>query len=169
MARSIFKLQERDLGFNPEGVVVARIELNWSKYQNADVRRDFLKRVEREVAALPEAGAVAVASTYPLDGAAETDPNDRVDLIVRGATDQNAGTQSPVIGAPCDRRPYFETLQVPVLGGRAFTANDDERSEQVVDRERADGGDALARRQRHRPVGFRGPGPNVAQGRRYRR
>jgi putative ABC transport system permease protein len=131
MARSIFKLQERDLGFNPEGVVVARVELNWSKYQNADVRRDFLKRVEREVAALPEAGAVAVASTYPLDGAAETDPNDRVDLIVRGATDQNAGTQSPVVVRRVTPS-YFETLQVPVLGGRAFTANDDERSEQVV-------------------------------------
>lgn len=131
MARSIFKLQERDLGFNPEGVVVARIELNWSKYQNADVRRDFLKRVEREIATLPEAGAVAVASTYPLDGAAETDPNDRVDLLVRGATDQNAGTQSPVTLRRVTPS-YFSTLQVPVLGGRGFTANDDERSEQVV-------------------------------------
>ncbi len=131
MARSILKLQERDLGFNPDGVVVARIELNWSKYQNADVRRDFLKRVEREIGTLPEAGAVTVASTYPLDGAAETDPNDRLDLIVRGATDQTAGSQSPVVVRRVTPS-YFETLQVPVLGGRAFTASDDERSEQVV-------------------------------------
>jgi predicted permease len=131
MARSIMKLQERDLGFNPDGVMVARIELNWSKYQNAGLRRDFLKRVEREIGALPQAGAVAVASTYPLDGAAETDPDDRVDVIVRGATDQNTGTHSPVLVRRVTPS-YFETLQVPVLGGRPFTANDDERSEQVA-------------------------------------
>jgi predicted permease len=132
MARSIFKLQERDLGFNPDGVVVARIELNWSKYQqNADLRRDFLKRVEREIAALPGAGAVTIASTYPLDGAAETDPNDRVDITVRGATDRDAGAQSTVVARRITPS-YFETLQVPLLDGRGFTANDDERSESVV-------------------------------------
>ena len=131
MARSIFKLQERDLGFNPEGVTVARIELNWSKYQNADIRRDFLRRVEREIAALPGAGAVAIASTYPLDGAAETNPNDRLDVIVSGGTDKDSSAQTAVVVRQVTPS-YFATLQVPLMNGRAFTANDDERSEAVV-------------------------------------
>ena len=131
MARSIIKLQARDLGFNPEGVVVARVELNWSKYRTAELQRDFLRRVERDIAALPDAGAVAVASTYPLDGAAETNPNDRVDIIVRGATEKGGGAGSPVVVRQTTPS-YFTTLQVPVLEGRAFTADDDERSEPVV-------------------------------------
>ncbi len=135
MARSIFKLQERDLGFNPEGVVVARVELNWSKYRTAGLQRDFLRRVEREIGALPDAGAVAIASTYPLDGAAETNPVDRVDIMVRGGTEEDggarSGAQSPVVVRKATPS-YFTTLQVPVLEGRAFTADDDERSEPVV-------------------------------------
>lgn len=128
MARSIYKLQERDLGFDPEGVMVAHIELNWSKYQTPELQRDFLRRVEREIGALPEVGAVAVASTYPLDGAAETNPNDRIDLMIRGADD--SGTRSAVLRRTTPS--YFPTLRVPVLEGRAFTEADDERSEGVV-------------------------------------
>lgn len=130
MARSILKLQERDLGFNPDGVMVAHIELNWSKYQTPELQRDFLRRVEREIGALPEAGAVAIASTYPLDGAAETNPNDRIDIVVRGASENDGRAQSAVLRRATPS--YFSTLQVPVLEGRAFTAEDDERSERVV-------------------------------------
>jgi putative ABC transport system permease protein len=135
MTRSIVKLQERDLGFDPEGVVVARVELNWSKYRTAELQRDFLRRVEREIAALPDVGAVAIASTYPLDGAAETNPNDRVDILVRGGADKDGGAGSGVQTPVVVRRTtpsYFATLRVPVLEGRAFTADDDERSEPVV-------------------------------------
>jgi putative ABC transport system permease protein len=131
MARSIVKLQERDLGFNPEGVVVARVELNWSKYRAPELQRDFLRRVEREIGALPDVGSVAIASTYPLDGAAETNPQDRIDIMVRGATDTDDGAQSPVVVRRTTAT-YFTTLQVPVLEGRAFTVDDDERSEPVV-------------------------------------
>jgi len=131
MTRSILELQERDLGFNPEGMVVARMELNWSKYRTPELQRDFLRRVEREIAALPDAGAVAIASTYPLDGAAETNPDDRVDIVVRGSTDQDAGARSPVILRRATPS-YFATLEVPVLEGRTFTVDDDERSERVV-------------------------------------
>lgn len=128
MARSIYKLQERDLGFNPESVMVARIELNWTKYRTPELRRDFLRRVEREVGTLPDVESIALASTYPLDGAAETNPDDRVDILIRGGDDDRA--QSAVLRRTTPS--YFPTLQVPVLEGRAFTENDDERSERVV-------------------------------------
>ena len=131
MARSIFKLQERDLGFNPEGVQVARIELNWSKYRNADTQRDFLRRLESEIAALPAVGATAIASTYPLDGATETNPNDRLDVIVSGGSGKEAGAPTTVSVRQVTPS-YFTTLQVPLMNGRTFTENDDERSESVV-------------------------------------
>ncbi len=115
MARSIFKLQERDLGFNPDGV---RSRAHRAELEQVSERRRPPRLPEAGRAGdrrASGAGAVAVASTYPLDGAAETDPNDRLDLMVGGATDQNAGTQSPVTVRRVTPS-YFETLQVPVLG-----------------------------------------------------
>jgi predicted permease len=131
MARSILKLQERDLGFEPTGVVVAAMHLNWTKYSGLDGERQFARRLEQAMSEVPGAQAVALASSYPLDGFSESNPFDRVELQTKGGTDGASGSTTPVVFKETSAS-YFSALQVPVLQGRGFSAQDDDHGELVA-------------------------------------
>ncbi|MEJ0034876.1 MAG: ABC transporter permease [Gammaproteobacteria bacterium] len=149
MTRSILKLQARDLGFEPTDVSVAVLQWNWSKYPGLDQQHDFARRFEGAMSSLPGATSVALASSYPLDGLSETNPLERVDLHVQGATNAAGGSVTPVVVRQISAS-YFSTLHVSVMQGRAFTRDDDERAElvAVVNQKLADtywpGGQAVA-------------------------
>jgi putative ABC transport system permease protein len=120
LLRSFLGLRAVEIGFDPGRLLVARIDLPPSRDPApADVRR-FYRRLEEELAALPGAIAVGGAETLPLGG---SDPQTL--LAVEGRPLPPLGERE-VVSFNTVSPGYFRALGIPVVAGRAFTAQDDE-------------------------------------------
>ena len=127
MLRSFDRLVSVDPGFRPEGLVTASISLPAEDYADpAKVEAFYSAAIERVRAS---AGVVAASAgtTVPL-------LNDQGvwDFEIDGRAKPAAGQVAWNAAAVVVRPGYFETLGVPVVHGRSFTPQDDERSATVV-------------------------------------
>lgn len=123
---SFDRLQKQSPGFDQTSVLTARLTLPPAKYPLDDQRRAFAHRVVEELRAVP--GVISVGFT---------------DVIPFGYNNSQ-GTyhiagQEPAEGQPPPHglirsvsADYFSTMRIPVLRGRAFTAQDDSQAEPVV-------------------------------------
>jgi predicted permease len=117
MIRSITNLNNQELGFDPEGVLTGRVILQEADYPDGESRRIFFQELEARLAAEPGVVDVALTSALPGLGAStwaltvdgEVYPTER-DVPRANGTVASAG--------------YFETLRIPLLRGRLFTAGD---------------------------------------------
>jgi len=118
LLRSFWKLQAVDPGFDPTNITVGEIDLPDGKYPDSPQYIQFYQRLLRELPALPGAKA-AVIYPVPYSGG-------------------NIGFVTEVVGgpppAPGERKGtgfraaspgVFETLRIPIVAGRAFTADED--------------------------------------------
>ena len=119
MLRSLLKLQEVHAGFDPENVLTARVDLNWTKYDKPEKVRAFVEPFLARLREAPGVVSVAVANTFPLNGPLGFTPPFRVE----GRTVDPAQPQPKAdyrTGSP----DYFRTMGIPLLRGRVFTDND---------------------------------------------
>ncbi len=110
-------LRTKDLGFDADHRVTARLSLPPAKYPNADQRREFFHELEERVGNLPGVGSVGLASQFPLRGANSTyytiseeppvDPARRPSSVFRDVTPG-----------------YFRTMGMKLLEGRDFARGD---------------------------------------------
>jgi macrolide transport system ATP-binding/permease protein len=124
-ARSLESVQHIDLGFNPHHVLNLSMdpaEVGYNKVQG----QQFFREVLRRVGALPGVQSASLAYCVPL-GVHENDDA----IYIEG--------QPPVPGRPATRLfdnevspGYFETMQIPILRGRAFTDADKESAPRVA-------------------------------------
>ena len=116
MLISVANLQSATLGFNPESVLTFRVPLAAPRYD----ARSAAQLLERLVNGLSQRSGV-IAATYgscaPVSGGCNRTPSRRPD---RPPTD---GAESPV-EVLWAMPGYFETLEIRVLRGRAFTDRD---------------------------------------------
>jgi predicted permease len=123
--RSLRNAQQMNLGFNPDGVLMVRMDPQWAGY-NQQRTEDFYRELTRRVAALPGVRFVSNAFSTPLgyiNSASWTYiPGQRVDPSL----------QPPLIGTNYVDGPYFDTLQIPIVEGRAFTDLDNASSQPVA-------------------------------------
>jgi putative ABC transport system permease protein len=129
LLRTLFALEGVDPGFRARNVLSMSISMNYglatSRYANVDALRRFFAAVEREVAALPGVRSVGWGSRAPLDGRAFGSSGfDIVGSALSGSNQRQANVQlvSPT---------FFETLDIPLVTGRRFTARDTAQSVQV--------------------------------------
>ena len=115
LARSLVRLREVPLGFEPSHLLVARINLPPSRYGAPTRVREFYQRLAEDVAALPGVVSVGAAESLPLDGVG---PQTLVAIDGRPALDLDARA---VISFDTVTPGYFRTLGIPLLAGRAFT------------------------------------------------
>ncbi|PWT91413.1 MAG: hypothetical protein C5B55_08165 [Blastocatellia bacterium] len=119
MLRSFIKLQQVDPGFNPERVMVVRMNPNWIKYK-VDQYRDFYRRLVEKMKNQPGVEDVAIASSYPLRS---TDGPSYSDLSIEGRPQDKS---EPTLRA--DLRyaspDFFTTIRMPLLKGRVFSDAD---------------------------------------------
>jgi predicted permease len=118
LVRSFIGLNAVDPGFDPQGLLAARIRLTPARYATANRQRAFFDDIARRLQGNPDVSAITVASSPPLAGevdqvaidpqAFRADDPDRFLVIAR----THAGPD------------FFSTLRIPVLQGRAFTADD---------------------------------------------
>ena len=123
--KSFAKIQSVALGFEPRGLLTARIELPFTKYNDQEKVLNFNNAVLDEVRRLPGVQRAAISSNPPLlsswqlnfmpEGAPPTDPS------------QQPGADSEVVTGD-----YFAALGATLIRGRTFNATDTKDSPPVV-------------------------------------
>lgn len=115
--RSLDRIQSAALGFNAASVLTFNIALPGPRYRE-DQAREFYQRLVDRIAQLPGVVGAAVNTTPPL-------------AVIKAGWQQGFSAENGID----DREPeladmgivsdtYFRTLQIPILQGRAFTAQD---------------------------------------------
>jgi putative ABC transport system permease protein len=120
LVRSFLAAQNAPLGFNPHQALTLSVGLSSAKYEFDGVRtRQFWDRMLEKVRGLPGVTKAAVNSEPPMKWEWEL----LVPFTIDGQPDPGPG-QRPVLDWQRISSDYFNTLQIPVLQGRDFDAQD---------------------------------------------
>jgi putative ABC transport system permease protein len=124
LIRSAWEIQNVDPGFDPRGVLTARVVLPAVSYSSgADIVRAF-KAIREQASRIPEAKSVAITSVVPLSGS-------RITSSVKAEGDASPG-RGPDANLRMTSDGYFETMRIPLLGGRDIAATDGAESTPVA-------------------------------------
>jgi len=127
MVKSFQRLRTVDPGFDPHGVLTARIDLPAAEYRDAPATLGFIQRLLERVRALP--GVAAAGTTYPLPLTGSTPSS--ATWIEDFPPDE--GQVWPQIGTRFVSPGTFSSLRVPVIEGRVFDRLDpSRRSTEIV-------------------------------------
>ncbi len=119
MLRSLWKLQQVDPGFHTERVLTSRLDMNFSKYDDAEKRRAFQLRLLERLAVQPGVVSAAMAGTFPLN---EGGPqNGSFEIEGQPAQKEELRPQADFQRVSSG---YFATIGIPLLRGRTFTDAD---------------------------------------------
>jgi len=133
MARAFISMRSVPLGFDPARAVTMNVQLQVQRFSSTDAEASKLKRLEfyhqltRSVAEILGVEQTGVGISVPMSGEAITQ---RIAL----GPDQ---PEVPTVGAIA-LAGFLETLRVPLLAGRYFNPEDDNRPVVIVDRHLAD-------------------------------
>jgi putative ABC transport system permease protein len=120
LLQSLWRLQSVPVGINPDAVLSAKLSLTRSRLPNGTAINDFLLRLTSDLESSPGIRMAGISSAIPLSPGAYT--------ITQAAGEGDAFVT-------CEWRlvdgGYFDTLQIPLLGGRLFTAHDTASSPRV--------------------------------------
>ena len=126
MIKSFMRLQEVNLGFNPERVLTMRVQLSGTNYRESPRAVAFYEQLVERMEALPgvesaaAVGTVFLSSTpnsswFSVEGRPAPPPNERLEVPIDPVTPN-----------------YFRAMGVPLLRGRVFTPRDREGEPQVT-------------------------------------
>jgi putative ABC transport system permease protein len=107
--QSLSRVLQVDPGFDTRGLVVAHLDTSLLPY-TPDRRAALTAHFVEQAASLPGVSAVAAADVLPLGG------------VRYGATLRSEGDRSSSASLAQVSPTYFETLGLPILRGRTFTA-----------------------------------------------
>jgi predicted permease len=120
--RSLFALQDVDLGFNPTNIMTARVALPPGRYDKAEQKRIFFQQVLTRIAALPGVkAATATTSLPPYAGI-------RSEITVPGKTHADRWESLVDLCSPG----YFSTLGLNFLQGRLLSDEDINTARHVI-------------------------------------
>ena len=123
--RSLWKVQQFDLGFDPDHVLNVAVDPHEIGYDDARTT-EFYREVEAKVAALPGVQSVSTASYVPMGGFPTG-----IAVSVEGRSTP-AGQQAPHVLYNCVDPGYFATMRIGILRGREFTDADNEQAPRVA-------------------------------------
>ena len=126
MIKSFVRLQQRQLGFNPDNLLTASLTLSRSKYAEDRQQQAFFKDALQRIQSLPGVQAVAATTALPL-----TLSISGSDFRIEGRPEPQAG-QEMIVNTSGVSPEYFRTLGVPVLKGREFSDRDTDDSPLVA-------------------------------------
>jgi predicted permease len=115
--RSLQNANRIDLGFAPDHVLNATLDPYWAGY-NVQRSKDFFRELRRRVDAWPEVQSSSLALAVPLG---YINAVSRVYIEGRPIPPDR---QVPTVGSNYIEGAYFETMQIPLVGGRAFRESD---------------------------------------------
>lgn len=116
--RGIDRARQRDLGWRADGIVTGQIGLRGQGYATEAQRRLFYEKLAPQLAALPGVERAAFGSSLPTWGFSNGST-----FVVEGRPPATPG-QEPETSYADISTGYFETLRLPLVAGRDFTADD---------------------------------------------
>src|SRR6202043_3209865 len=117
LLRSFVRLLQVDPGFAPRNVLTMNLSLPTVKYAKPEQQIAFFDEVLRRVSALPGVESAATSAALPLSWMRITP------LLVEGQPDVPL-SKRPFIDIEAISPQWFQTMRVPLRGGREFTAAD---------------------------------------------
>jgi putative ABC transport system permease protein len=122
MLRTFWRLQEEDPGFRAGGVLALQLSPVGERYATDEAQLAFYEQVMERAAALPGARSVGAVHLLPLSGN-NWNPSLRIE--------ERPG-EEPEVDWRVASPGYFRTLEVPLLRGRMFSAEDRAESPRVA-------------------------------------
>jgi putative ABC transport system permease protein len=126
MIRSLARLQQVSPGFEPKNLLTMNISLPSRKYREKQQINTFFDQLFERVRAVPGVEAVCGIDPLPLSGS-----NGTTGFEVEGGP-ALAFADRPEVGQRTITPGYFQTMQIPLLRGRAFGDRDREDTPRVV-------------------------------------
>jgi predicted permease len=123
--RTLHNLQRVNLGFNQENLLVFSLQPFQSGYKDERLLQ-FYRQFQARLENLPGVRA-ATFGRVPLIA----DDTNRADFLLPGETEITTGAKH-VTDRQVVHENYFATLEIPLLRGRGFTAQDDARTPNVA-------------------------------------
>jgi putative ABC transport system permease protein len=125
LLKSLLRLLETSPGFNPQNILTMMVVLPAQKYTEANSQNRFQDQLNEQVSALPGVSGVGTVNILPLQ------PGNTTSVYVEGdpipAPGQELEANIRVVNES-----YFQTLQVPIIAGRAFDSTDQPNATQTV-------------------------------------
>ena len=115
--RSLQTAEHADLGFHPDGVLLASVDLSQFGYdetRGSAFYRDVISRAR----ALPGVQSATLSSSIPLGN------DNQAERVWKEGQESATPAQTPVIGLNVIDTDYFQTLGIPLLRGRDISAHD---------------------------------------------
>ena len=125
VVRTLQQLQTMNPGFDPQNALTMSFDLGLQGYDEARGQQ-FYRQLMGRVRSLPGVEAASVSSYIPLS----LNYNSR-NVFVEGKPAER-GENAPVAMNASAGPDYFKTMRTPILEGREFTEQDQEKSERVV-------------------------------------
>lgn len=118
LLKSLMKLQNEEVGFDPKGVLVGRLTLPENRYPDEVSMASFVRDLLREVEEVPGVASAGVALGAPFAGGAATMSYEVEGIVPSEGEDFNSGYQ--VVTSA-----YFPTMGIPILEGRGLAPDDE--------------------------------------------
>ncbi|HXX21927.1 MAG TPA: ABC transporter permease [Terriglobia bacterium] len=115
LLRSLWKLQDQPLGFQPEHVITASFTMPRHRYQNAEARASFFDEIEERLKRIPGGGFFALSDSIPPRGSMG-----RPYSNLRIAGHPPVASDGGMVEFRWVTPSYFRALAIPILTGRAF-------------------------------------------------
>jgi len=128
LVRSYDRITNASPGFDPHNVLSLRLTLPGAKYKGVDAIAAFYDQLERKLRALPGVEHVGMNYQLPLSSVAYAwEP-----IGIEGYVPKSAGNALIISSSAYVSTDYFNAMRMPLIGGRAFTAQDDKRAPEVA-------------------------------------
>jgi predicted permease len=119
LLQSLVRLQQAPLGFEPGGVMTARVSTPQVKYPNAAASLEFQRTMLRSLETLPSVRAVGSMTSAPFAPGVRRGATVRDHARAGGSLEVRASALEQIVSPG-----LFRALGVPLLAGRAFGAED---------------------------------------------
>ncbi len=120
--RSLFALENVNLGYNPSQIVYAHISWPEGQYETAQQKHRLFRKVLNRISQIPDVRAATETTTFPPYTSGWTT------VVINGKTPPANRNTASVL---CTEG-YFQTLRQPLLRGTLFSQNDVDSARRVV-------------------------------------
>jgi putative ABC transport system permease protein len=124
--KSLGRLQSVDPGFNARNLLTVKVSLPGRKYDTDQKQLDFFSRATEQLRAIPGVVSVGSINTLPFNG-----PHSGTSMHIEGRPELPS-SQGPSTGICVTDLNYFQTMQIPLIRGRLFTADEAREMRHVV-------------------------------------
>ena len=125
LIKSLWRLQQVDLGINPDRVLTMQMSLRGQRYEKPEAVRELNSRLIAQTRNLPGVKVAALTNSLPPD---ETEFSS--DFTIEGNTPVKEVPQIAYFILVSTE--YFHALGIPLTAGRTFTGSDSSESPRVI-------------------------------------